>query len=1392
MSSRRKSSSGATDAQKRAAALTALSEAKKSGKRRLDGIKLDEELVYESVSEDEYDRIVSSRRRNKNGSFIVDDGFGYVDNGEEDWENEELNEPDSGHAQNPQKKSNKRKASAGSAPLPAAFIKRSQPERTKMSAVQRDSYAQELIDGLRNSEIPVELVDEIDELDHRDIALFGQHKDLLEIKRGAIADDTYQAPMIQNIAPKCFAQPDEIAAIPCVDEKPCSDSLIVIKSEQPVDDTNDPGLPSNPAEILDEKSWFTETSRGPEQIKPFQASDLIGEGGMLNLFWLDAYEDPYNAPGKIFLFGKAKHEHNEDVSCCVVVNKVDRNLFVMPRTHELHDVPSRDGSLLPEVDMNAVYEEFTEFASKHGITEFLSKPVMRKYAFDNPECDIPAEAEVLKVVYSATAPTLPRNSHGRTFSHIFGTQTSALENFLLKRRLMGPQWLSIAGAKPSNSGSWCKAEFAVESPKQITKSDGGASPTIRVLSLSIVCSFNSDSNMNEIAGVSGLLHSNVSIEGTTSDQTNLTHFSAIRPLGKSPWPHDFASNMERSKLGIDVFSNERALLSFLAAQVHQIDPDLIVGHDLFGITLDLLMSRMLAWKITHWSKLGRLRNNRPPRVPRTGQMSGWALRSLGGRLFCDTSASAKEVIRETSYDLSSLSKSLLNVTRDEIIPEKMLSHFGGIVDVMRHCTNDAFLSIRLMFHLQVLPLTKQLASLGGHTWSRSLQSARAERIEYLLLHELHHLKYIKPEKYTLKERQATSISDQNGQGHPQKKRKAAYAGGLVLEPIKGFYDKFVLLLDFNSLYPSIIQEYNLCFTTVDHWKNLDADTGLPELPKDGSTPGILPRVIKTLVERRRSVKSLLKNEKSLVIRQELDIRQQALKLVANSMYGCLGYVGSRFYCKPLAALITSQGRTILTDTVHLIESLDFKVIYGDTDSVCIATNCTDIQRVNAIGHQIKREVNKLYKTLEIEVDGIFKSLLLLQKKKYAALTVTEKDGKFIEKREIKGLEMVRRDWCPLSKRIGECIIDIILNGSLSRDDVVDAIHEHLSGIAQQLQANQISIGEFIITKGLSKDPSEYPDASSLPHVAVATQMVKQGTMVRVGDYIPYVICESGEKTLASRAFHPSALLDQSRGLRLDIKWYLTQQIVPPVLRLCAHIEGTDASRLADCLGLDGSKFHNSDDSGQPGQSELFQSSLSIRHLDDDEAFKSVERMVVCCPECAARFEFKGIFDMQSLQSGLQCATQGCPFIFAGAVGLNSVKRQVWQFVWRRVTAYNEIWKTCEDKSCGYRTRFHSTCPICNSQLNEEIKASDIYLLLRYLCSLFDAARINVRIAQENATRTQKSLPLIDFQISTLQKSYMDAMKLFIEQNLLNMSSYFKLDTAEVFNMFQNLSLSISI
>ncbi len=147
-----------------------------------------------------------------------------------------------------------------------------------------------------------------------------------------------------------------------------------------------------------------------------------------------------------------------------------------------------------------------------------------------------------------------------------------------------------------------------------------------------------------------------------------------------------------------------------------------------------------------------------------GESSSEEKQIASGRLLCDTYLASRDLIKSKNYSLAELASSQLKMKRDELEPERIPMMFWSaddLVKLIQHCEMDAFLSMSLMMKLQILPLTKQLTNLAGNLWGRTMTGARAERNEYLLLHEFHRAKFIVPDKTWGK--QVVPKDDEDGQ-----------------------------------------------------------------------------------------------------------------------------------------------------------------------------------------------------------------------------------------------------------------------------------------------------------------------------------------------------------------------------------------------------------------------------------------------------------------------------------------------------------------------------------------------------------------------------------------------------------------------------------------------------
>uniref|UniRef100_A0A2K5JMQ7 DNA polymerase n=1 Tax=Colobus angolensis palliatus TaxID=336983 RepID=A0A2K5JMQ7_COLAP len=1065
------------------------------------------------------------------------------------------------------------------------------------------------------------------------------------------------------------------------------------------------------------------------------------EEQVFHFYWLDAYEDQYNQPGVVFLFGKVWIESAEThVSCCVMVKNIERTLYFLPREMKI-DLNTGKETGTP-VSMKDIYEEFDEkIATKYKIMKFKSKPVEKNYAFEIP--DVPEKSEYLEVKYSAEMPQLPQDLKGESFSHVFGTNTSSLELFLMNRKIKGPCWLEVKSPQLLNQPiSWCKVEAMALKPDLVNVIKDVSPPPLVVMAFSMKTMQNAKNHQNEIIAVAALVHHSFALDKAAPKPPFQSHFCVVSKPKDCIFPYAFKEVIEKKNVKVEVAATERTLLGFFLAKVHKIDPDIIVGHNIYGFELEVLLQRINVCKAPHWSKIGRLKRSN---MPKLGGRSGFGERNATcGRMICDVEISAKELIRCKSYHLSELVQQILKTERVVIPMENirnMYSESSQLLYLLEHTWKDAKFILQIMCELNVLPLALQITNIAGNIMSRTLMGGRSERNEFLLLHAFYENNYIVPDKQIFrKPQQKLGDEDEEIDGDTNKykkgRKKAAYAGGLVLDPKVGFYDKFILLLDFNSLYPSIIQEFNICFTTVQRVaseaQKVTEDgeqEQIPELPDSSLEMGILPREIRKLVERRKQVKQLMKQQDlnpDLIL--QYDIRQKALKLTANSMYGCLGFSYSRFYAKPLAALVTYKGREILMHTKEMVQKMNLEVIYGDTDSIMINTNSTNLEEVFKLGNKVKSEVNKLYKLLEIDIDGVFKSLLLLKKKKYAALVVEPtSDGNYVTKQELKGLDIVRRDWCDLAKDTGNFVIGQILSDQ-SRDTIVENIQKRLIEIGENVLNGSVPVSQFEINKALTKDPQDYPDKKSLPHVHVALWINSQGGgKVKAGDTVSYVICQDGSNLTASqRAYAPEQLQKQD-NLTIDTQYYLAQQIHPVVARICEPIDGIDAVLIATWLGLDPTQFrvhhyHKDEENdavlGGPAQ------------LTDEEKYRDCERFKCPCPTCGTENIYDNVFDGSGTDmepSLYRCSNIDCkasPLTFTVQLS-NKLIMDIRRFIKK----YYDGWLICEEPTCRNRTRhlplqFSRTGPLCpacmKATLRPEYSDKSLYTQLCFYRYIFDA------------------------------------------------------------------------
>lgn len=1017
-------------------------------------------------------------------------------------------------------------------------------------------------------------------------------------------------------------------------------------------------------------------------IKTNHKFDELPDGrNYTTMYWYDCCEDQQKHPGFVYFFGRIKVvTSNRYVSCCAIVNNV-------PRTNYL---------LITE---DSTYEQAeNEFkhiiAKRYRIRNAKCEKVTKKYAFaDDP--NIPVIGEYLKVDYPANQGPLPADLKGETFSHVFNINQTPMEKLILELKLRGPCWLRLIDPVASHSPlTWTQVELVLEKPENLQVEEDYERlgvPYFCAFSLSLRTYSNPHTQMNEIIAIAGMVNTTFNLDECLKRTNKASgHFMIMtRPASTAKdlkLPYDALKCLSSyNKTKFTLVDSERDLLVAFMEKFEQLDPDIVIGHDLINFDYETLVGRMSNRGVGKWAQLGRFKRTQLPSTKSAFKYM------FSGRVLCDIRSSAMELIRARSYDLTELVSQVLGKTRTEYNHAALIESYrtsSNLIKMLNATWEDTDSIFSILVELNIIPLALKITNITGNILSRTLAAGRSERNEYLLLHAFHEQNFICPEKQVAQNKFGRKTLAAGDDALNPIRRKAAYAGGLVLEPKAGFYDTCVLLMDFNSLYPSIIQEFNICFSTVKAPISNDTDTNgelIASLPDDSAPQGVLPSQLRNLVERRRKVKQMLAETKLPTQKMLLDIEQKALKLTANSMYGCLGFEQSRFYAKHLASLVTFKGREILMSTKAMVEKLGYDVIYGDTDSLMIDTKLADYDEVIQRGLSIKSDINKLYKLLEIDIDGVYRPLLLLKKKNYAGASVKKiGDNQFQTTIETKGLDTVRRDRAVIAKEAGERVLSMILESQSDINQVVEDIHNYLKQLGLETMNDSLPKEKYLISKQLNRNPEEYRNTKGIGHVVLAQRYnadPKKARKLKAGDTVEYVVCTDGTGESANqRAYSMEELLTRDE-LKIDYEYYLCQQIHPVIARICDKLPVTNAYVLAEMLGVEkSSMLHLRREESDVTRRDQLASKGEAR-------FASCKPLQIQCPNC-------NLFDEISSRTRKNADTKKwelslsrckhCNRRYANAPNLIIV--QMICLIKRLTLELYSSKLVCENPDCDYETR----------------------------------------------------------------------------------------------------------
>ena len=440
----------------------------------------------------------------------------------------------------------------------------------------------------------------------------------------------------------------------------------------------------------------------------------------------------------------------------------------------------------------------------------------------------------------------------------------------------------------------------------------------------------------------------------------------------------------------------------------------------------------------------------------------------------------------TDFSLNSVSKGILE-------EEKM--DYGVEIDNMtlyqiaKYCQNDAYLTYKLTSFnndllMNLLVVITRIARMPIDDISRMGVS---QWIRSLLYYEHRKNNFLIPRRDEIENKSA-------GVSNDAVIKDKKYRGGLVVDPVEGIHFD-VTVMDFASLYPSIIKVNNLSYETVrcpheECKKNTVPQTSHWVCKKKNGLTSLIIGSLRDL--RVNYYKSLSKKENITDEQKQLyTVVSQALKVILNASYGVMGAEIFPLYFLPAAEATTALGRYIILDTIEKCKSINIEVLYGDTDSLFVK-NPTE-QQINDIIGLAKKEHG-----VELEVDKEYRYVVLSNRKKnYFGVT---KEGKV----DVKGLTGKKSHTPPFIKTLFYELLDVLaqVQDKQQFENAKKQVSEKIAGYAKRVQEKSIPLEDLTFNVMISKAPSEY--VKTVPQHIRAAKQLETIREIKKGDIISYV------------------------------------------------------------------------------------------------------------------------------------------------------------------------------------------------------------------------------------------------------------------------------------------------